>query len=372
MIPLDAKDRSELRRSNRRLAWMPRFRIRNRFGARLFQALLVLSQLGADRKLRRAGISVEQRLVTVDGTAVSLRLLRPEGAIRGLVLDIHGGAWAIGNARMNDDLNAAMIRSCGVMVVSVDYRLAGGTPIQGLLEDCLAAARWVLEDGLPEHRGLPVFLLGESAGAHLAVATLLGLKPWPDLLRRVAGAVLYYGVYDLAGSESVRRAGPETLVLDGPGILAGLRQLTPGMSDAERRTPPLSPLYGDLRGMPPALLIAGEADPLSQDTIDMAARWAEAAEVELHLLPEAPHGFVRFDTGMASKVLARSHSWIRARMDRSGEDQVAGCASGFSRDNQSDATSATAMQAPTSATTPGQPQSIRSQPPIVPITLDPP
>ncbi|TCH98673.1 alpha/beta hydrolase [Roseococcus sp. SYP-B2431] len=325
MINIDQNDLSEARRLNRRLAWSPRFPVPHRLGAWLMQSLLVLSQSGADRKLRRAGIRVEARTAAADGATVSLRLLRPSTPVRGVVLDIHGGGWAIGNARMNDALNAALAEACGVAVVSVDYRLASATPISGLIEDCLVAARWVLGGGLPEYRGLPVVLVGESAGAHLAAATLLELKRWPDLLGRVAGAVLYYGVYDLAGTDSARRAGPATLVLKGPRLITGLQRLTPGMSDDQRREPPLSPLYGDLRGLPPALMFVGELDPFQDDTLRMAERWREAAEVELHLLPEAPHGFIHFNTGMASKVLARGHAWICSRLaDPAGQAEAGG------------------------------------------------
>jgi acetyl esterase/lipase len=318
----------ELRAFNRKLDRTPRFGMRYRPLARLAQMLLRLSQIGAGRRLARAGIAAEERRVS-DGVAagrVRVRILRPAaGRVRAVVLDIHGGGWVLGNARMNDKLNAAMIAACEVAVVSVDYRLALDAPIPALMDDCLVAARWLLGGGLPEYAGLPVFVVGESAGGHLAAATLLRLQAWPDLLRRIHGAVMYYGVYDFGGTPSVRQAGPDTLVLDGPGMLPSLRRLTPGLSDAERRQPPLSPLYGDLAGLPPAILFAGERDPLRDDTITMAARWrASAADsdpasieagVELHLLPEAPHGIIHFPVRMARLVTARSHAWIRARID---------------------------------------------------------
>jgi acetyl esterase/lipase len=217
---------------------------------------------------------------------------------------------------MNDALNSAMIAACGVVVVSVDYRLVPSTPIAGVMDDCLAAARWLLEGGMPEYARLPVYVVGESAGGHLAAATLLRLKAWPALLARIDGAILYYGVYDLAGSASVRGADAATLVLDGPGMMAGLRMLTPGLSDAERRAAPLSPLYGDLSDLPPALLFAGELDPLREDSEQMARHWGGVADVELHLVPEAPHGFIRFPTRMAALVTACSHEWLRARLSR--------------------------------------------------------
>lgn len=66
------------------------------------------------------------------------------------------------------------------------------------------------------------------------------------------------------------------------------------MTDAERRQPPISPIYADLAGLPPALMVVGERDPLLDDTLCMAERWGKAADVELHQLPEAPHGFIVF------------------------------------------------------------------------------
>lgn len=318
-LPLDAAILDEARRFNRKLSHAPRFRVRNRFLPILGQALLRASQLGADRKLARGGIRVERRFAAVaasTGQRVPVRILRPTGPARGLVLDIHGGGWVIGNARMDDRFNAARVQACGVAVVSVDYRLATGVPVEAIMDDCLVAARWLLDDGLPEYRGLPVCVVGESAGGHLAAATLLRLRAWPDLLRRVAGALLFYGVYDLAGTASVHAAGPETLVLHGPSMAAALRMLTPGLTDEARRCAPLSPLYGELSGMPPALMFAGERDPLREDTLRMAARWREVAEVELHVLPEAPHGFIHFPTRMADVALARGQAWIAERITR--------------------------------------------------------
>lgn len=284
--PASEPERAEMRRFNQKLAWMPRFKIRNRVTPRLIQALLRASQ-----KIKRAPV-VETRLVG----SVPVRILRPSGKPKGVVLDIHGGGWVIGNAQMDDDLNLGMVNACDVTVVSVDYRLAVDTPVEGLMDDCLAAARWLLTTD--EFADLPVIVVGESAGGHLAAATLLALKQWPDVLKRVSAAVLYYGVYDLTGTPSVRTAGKHTLLLDGPGMVEALRRLTPGLSDEERRQPPLSPLYGDFGGLPPALMFVGELDPLKDDTLLIAERWPGA---EAHLLPEAAHGFIHFPVAMGGE-----------------------------------------------------------------------
>lgn len=299
----------QMRRFNKKLAWLPRFKIRNRVTPRLIQALLRVSQ-----HLKKGPVA-ENRLVGVGGAQVPVRILRPCAQAKGVVLDIHGGGWVIGNAQMDDELNLGMLRACDVAVVSVDYRLAVDTPIEGLMDDCLTAARWLLSDG--EFAGLPVIVVGESAGGHLAAATLLALKQWPALLQRVSGALLYYGVYDLAGTPSVHNAGPQTLLLDGPGMVEALRMLTPGVSEEVRRQPPLSPLYGDFSGLPAALMFVGELDPLKDDTLDLAARWGMAAEVEAYLLPESAHGFIHFPVALAQSVLVYSRAWITTRIEAS-------------------------------------------------------
>lgn len=307
--PQGEHELAQVRAFNRKLAWLPRFKIRNRLTPRLIQALLRVSQAGGARKLREHGLTAEQKMLG----NVPVRIIRPKGQSKGVVLDFHGGGWVIGNAQMNDNFNIAIVNTCQVTVVSVDYRLAVSTPLEGLLEDCLNATCGVLSDA--EFTGLPVVMVGESAGGHLAAATLLALKQWPELLQRISAALLYYGVYDLTGTPSVRSAPADTLVLDGPGMVEALRLLTPELSDEQRRQPPLSPLYGDFSGFPPALLFAGELDPLRDDTLDIAKRWSQSAPVEMYMLPSSPHGFIHFPTAIAQGVLAYSRQWISARVE---------------------------------------------------------
>lgn len=304
----------QMRSFNRKLAWAPRFKISNRVMPFVIQSLLRLSQCVPDVRTLRSGVRISRITAQADGLRVPVRVLRGNRPPRAVILDFHGGGWAIGNAQMNDQLNAELIAACDVSVVSVDYRLATTTPLAAIMDDCLAAARWLLDGGLPEYDELPVYVLGESAGGHLAAATLLQLQRWPELLRRIDGAILYYGVYDLAGTPGVHAAGAETLVLHGPSMAASLRLLTPGLTDDQRRAAPASPLYGDLAGLPPAIMFAGERDPLLDDTALMAARWSAVTDVECHVVPEAPHGFIRFPVRIAAQVRSRVHAWINGRV----------------------------------------------------------
>jgi len=269
-------DIDEARRFNAKLARLPRLRMKTAIGRVALNFLLRVAEL---YPLMRGGQTTATRsLRTIDalGRRVKLRIFRPQGKIRGVVLDCHGGGWTIGNARMADDQNAELAATIGAAVVSVDYRLALANPLSALVDDCEAAAMWTIEHAAHEFGTSRLVVKGSSAGAHLAAATLLRLRDRGLPIRRVAGAMLYFGLYDFAGTAMVRAAGPETLILDGPTVRTTLCELTPEMDDDERRDPAVSPLYADLSNLPPALFVVGTRDMLLEDSERMAARWRDA------------------------------------------------------------------------------------------------
>jgi acetyl esterase/lipase len=84
------------------------------------------------------------------------------------------------------------------------------------------------------------------------------------------------------------------------------------MPARERLAPDVSPLYGDLRNLPPALLTCGTLDPLLDDTLFMEARWRTAGnETTLSLWPEAVHAFVAFEIEAARRSRAEQYAFIR-------------------------------------------------------------
>ena len=123
--------------------------------------------------------------------------------------------------------------------------------------------------------------------------------------------MLFYGAYDMAGSPGLRRSSPRAPLIHGQAAYRNLLRLTPGLSDAERRDPQLSPLYADLAGLPPALFIAGELDPVFDDSVRMAERWNDAnANALLIPVPQGVHGFDRLPLAIAGKV----HAHVRETM----------------------------------------------------------
>jgi acetyl esterase/lipase len=86
----------------------------------------------------------------------------------------------------------------------------------------------------------------------------------------------------------------------------------PGIGREARRDPTISPLFADLRGMPPALFTVGTLDPLLDDTLFMAARWRAAGiETALRVWPEAIHGFNAFPLALAQTANAVQNEFLK-------------------------------------------------------------
>jgi acetyl esterase len=245
---------------------------------------------------------------------IGLRVLRAE-APRGVYLHVHGGGWVLGAAIGQDLALDRITRNTGLTAVSVEYRLAPEHPYPAGPDDCEAAALWVLEHLVAEFSAPPVVVIGgESAGAHLALVTLLRLRDRHDALGPFAGANLVYGAFDLSGTPS-QRSWDRNLILS-PGNLTWFYHCFLGGRPLDaRRDPDISPLYADLRGLPPALLTVGTEDPLLDDSLFLERRLlAAGVPAELAIYPDSIHGFNAFPLAMAVEANRRIDDWITARL----------------------------------------------------------
>lgn len=234
-------------------------------------------------------------------------------APKAVMLHIHGGGWSIGSAESYDGRNLRLSRDAGVSVLSVHYRLGPEHKWPACADDCLAAARFAV--GYAAERGLPLFIGGESAGAHLSAVTLLRLRDELDLGGAIRGAVLNYGCFDLRMTPSLANWGERNLILSTPIVQWFIDNL---LSDPAQASDPLvSPLLADLSGMPPALIQCGDCDPLLDDSAFLATRWrAAGAAVELQLYPGGVHAFDMFDgkLAIADEALDAAAEWVKARV----------------------------------------------------------
>ncbi len=253
---------------------------------------------------------------TVSGPAgeASVRIIRPDGPLDGVVFHVHGGGFVLGAPAMDDPVNDLLARTAGVAVVSARYRLAPEHPFPANLEDCVAAAAWLAAVAEAEFGTDRIVVSGYSAGGHLAAQTLLRLRDgFPELFRTVVGASLVFGVYDLTRTPSSRSAAPDTPVLPPRWIDQFVGMAFPGLGPEQLRDGGVSPLYADLRGMPPALFTVGELDPLLDDSLFMAARWrAAGAASEPAVWPESPHGFVGMTPPTGLPAQRRINAWVKA------------------------------------------------------------
>ena len=255
--------------------------------------------------------------VSIPGPAgpIPARVIRPDD-VRAVHLDIHGGAWMIGSPRMDDVENDELARACGVATVSIDYRMAPEHDLADSMDDCEAAALWLIEHARSDFGTDRLLIGGGSAGAHLAAVTLLRLRDRHQAAGRFLGANLGFGCFDLSGTPSSRLRRAESWVLR-PELFEAVREHVMHRKDPEGlRDPALSPLYANLSGLVPALFTVGALDPLLDDSLFMAARWEAAGNpAEVVVYPESEHGFTGMPTGMARAARVRQHAWTRDRLE---------------------------------------------------------
>jgi acetyl esterase len=276
------------------------------------------------RQARREGRGIfpapvflaKARTLEIDGPGgcIPLRIIAPDGEAAGAFLHIHGGGWTLGENDMQDPRLDRLAGDTGLTVVSVGYRLAPENPYPAGPDDCEAAALWLLsEEGRSATgAGRALAIGGDSAGAQLAVVTLLRLRDRHGITGAFVAAVLQYGGFDLSLTPSQRLWGERNLVLSGPIISWFSDQFVPSLEREQRRDPDISPLYAELSQMPPAIFTVGTEDPLLDDTLFMEARWRAAGNAtELRVWPEAPHGFISLPMSVADAALDAEHEFLR-------------------------------------------------------------
>lgn len=240
------------------------------------------------------------------GGSLELRIIAP-AAPTGVYLHIHGGGWTFGAADQDDPRLEALATGLNLACVSVEYRLAPENPYPAAPDDCEAAALWLVREASERFGTDRLLIGGESAGAHLAVVTLLRLRDRHGLAP-FAAANLTAGCFDLGLTPSARRftgkliLGPRDIRM----FAACYLQNGETVSD-----PDVSPLYADLAGLPPAIFTVGTRDPLVDDTLFMAARWTAAGNAaELSVWPGSAHVHVALADPNAEPALARIGAFL--------------------------------------------------------------
>lgn len=270
------------------------------------------------REARAAGggaLPVEPRnpdavVETLEGPRgeIEVRLIAPPGEVKGGYLHIHGGGWTFGTAGEQDRRLTRLAGNTGLLVCSVEYRLAPEFPYPAGPDDCEAAALWFLDEVKKRHGVEWCAIGGESAGANLSVVTLLRLNHLHGDCRFRA-ANLNAGCYDLTLTPSARNWGQLKLILNTRDIEMFVRHYL--LHGHDPLDPDVSPIFAELAAMPPALFTVGTMDPLLDDTLFMAARWAAAGNpTDLAIYTGGCHVFDAFETEMAGECLSRMEAFV--------------------------------------------------------------
>lgn len=192
-----------------------------------------------------------------------------------MILYFHGGGYVSGTCQSHRSITAKFVKGSQIRALLFEYRLAPEHPYPAALEDSLTVYRWLLDQGFAPSS---IVFVGDSAGGGLCLATLLALRDQGISLP--AAAVAYSPVTDFTCTGETYRTKVK-VCLSPEGMATALARHYAGQE--EPTLPYISPLYGELQGLPPLLIYAGEDETLCDDAVQFAAK-AKAAGVDTTLV----------------------------------------------------------------------------------------
>jgi acetyl esterase/lipase len=266
------------------------------------------------------GRALEVTTRSVPGAAgapdVEVVVLRPVGATTAApaVLHTHGGGMIIGDARSGLMEVAGWAAELGLVVVSVEYRLAPETPHPGPVEDCYAALVWThrnaAELGVDPGR---IVVAGASAGGGLAAALALMARDRGEVL--LLGQLLIYPMLDDRNDSGSAQQMAGVGIWDRTSNQTGWAALLGGAAGGPDVSPYAAPARAtDLSGLPPAFIDVASAETFRDEDIAYASRiWAAGGVAELHVWPGGCHGFDLFvpDAAISRAAQAARIAWLR-------------------------------------------------------------
>jgi epsilon-lactone hydrolase len=245
--------------------------------------------------------------VSANGVAAEWTITSAADTSR-VVMFLHGGGYVSGSLVSHRHMVAQLGREAHARTLALDYRLAPEYPFPAALEDTLAGYRFLLAQGIAPHR---IALCGESAGGGLAIAAMISLRDAGEPLP--ACAWLSSPWTDLAQSGETMTTKAEVDPLIQKPYLDELAAAY--LHGADIRNPLVSPIYADLRSLPPLLIHVGSSETLLDDSMRIAAVAGGAGvRLTLDIWPDMIHAFPLFypQVAMARQALAQAGGFVHA------------------------------------------------------------
>lgn len=250
-----------------------------------------------------------------DGTVLPLRIYHPNDAGPGplpVVLNFHGGGWVSGDVYQSEWWASSLAAQAGVVVVSVEYRLAPEHPFPIPVEDCYDATRWVAAH--PDDFGIDpdrLAVMGDSAGGNMAAVVSLMARDRGQFA--VALQVLIYPSVELVEDFPSEHENATAPILTAKDLAT-----TPGLyfhdSTGEMSDPYASPLRAKHEDLAPALIQTAQYDPLRDHGRAYAqALGAAGVPVRLTNYIDAVHGYASLPgiSPSARQALAEATETVR-------------------------------------------------------------
>lgn len=252
-----------------------------------------------------------------ENPAVMVRVHRPKqrDGLLPCLYWMHGGGLILGSNEMDDPRFDGLCQKFGMAGVSVQYRLAPETPYPGPIEDCYRGLVWLHENagklGIDASR---IGIGGASAGGGLAASLALLARD-----RGEVPASYQFLIYPMIDDRQITPSSQWEVPIWPPtanhfGWTAYLGEAKGGANvspyaAAARAT--------DLSGLPPAFIMVGAADGFLDEDVDYATRLLRAGvPTELHVYPDAPHGFDMFGAGstLSRRSIRDCNEWLEQRI----------------------------------------------------------
>jgi phosphinothricin tripeptide acetyl hydrolase len=292
--------------------------------SKAFEALVALIEQEQDVQLpipeRRAALEQASAAMPlpegvtfedVDAAGVPCEWVAPtRGSSDKVVLYLHGGAYTVCSPRTHRRLTAALARELGGRVLAADYRLAPEDPFPAAVEDAVAAYRWIIDGGAaPEG----VAIAGDSAGGGLAIASLVALRDRGLSLPAAAVAISPWADLEMTGHSMTTKADVDVMIK----VTRLKASADAYLAGQDPRAPLASPIYADLKGLPPLFVHVGGREVLLDDATRLVDRArADGVDVTLEIEEEMIHVWHAFATLMpeADEGVRRVAEFLRSKL----------------------------------------------------------